>query len=581
MKFNLQKGSRSRVLAGLLVAIAAIFIVRLFYLQVIKYGYYRDLANSEQIKQLTIPASRGLVYALDGSTPVPLVLDQTVYRVEADPSEVDDQSKVVDSINSIAGGNTKSNFSDLLKVKGSLYAILATGLSLDQATKLKAVGLHGIILKAYSQRVYPEGGLAGQVLGFVNNAGVGNYGIEGGMNDELKGTDGLLKSVTDVADVPLTIGNQNIDKPAKNGQNVVLSIDRNIQSKVEQALADGLQRNHATNGSVLVLNPQNGQVLAMANLPSYDPATFNQVTDVANFNNNIISHPYEPGSDIKTFTMATGVDKNVVHASDTYNNTGSINVAGTVINNAEGDKYFGTINFQTALQYSLNTGFVTVAERLGDGSNINLNARNTMYDYFHNKFRLGQLTNIPLAGEQGGQIIAPDDPSGQGNAVRYSNMAFGQGMDVTMLQVASGFNAIVNGGTYYKPSIVAGSIDSDGNFNKQNIAAGTRILQQSTSDEVRQMIVTGRQTVFPGIDKAGYQVGGKTGTSQVAINGGYASDETVGTYLGFGGGNDAKYVIMVEVSGDHKILQGAKDAMPIFTDISNWLLDYLQVPPKG
>lgn len=95
------------------------------------------------------------------------------------------------------------------------------------------------------------------------------------------------------------------------------------------------------------------------------------------------------------------------------------------------------------------------------------------------------------------------------------------------------------------------------------------------------MIVTGRQTVFPGIDKAGYQVGGKTGTSQVAVNGGYATDETVGTYLGFGGGNEAKYVIMVEVSGDHKILQGAKDAMPIFTDISNWLLDYLQVPPKG
>jgi cell division protein FtsI/penicillin-binding protein 2 len=581
MDFHLQKGSRSRILAGLLLAIAAIFIVRLFYLQIIKYGYYKDLADQEQVKQLTIPAQRGMIYALDGTTPVPLVMNQTVYTVFADPTVVDDQQKVIDTLHDIAGGQTKANIANLLKVKNSRYQIIATDVSLSQTTKIKAVGLHGIGFQANSQRVYPEGGLAAQVLGFVNTDGVANYGVEQEMDQQLKGTDGLLKSVTDVADVPLTIGNQNIDKPAQNGENVVLSIDRNVQSKVEQALADGVKKDGATNGSVIVLNPQNGRVLAMANVPTYNPADYGRVTDAADFNNDVISHPYEPGSDIKTFTMATGVDKNVVHATDTYNNTGSINVAGTIINNAEGDKEFGNINFQTALEYSLNTGFVTVAERLGDGSNINLNARNTMYDYFHNKFQLGQLTGIPLAGEAAGQLISPDDPSGQGNAVRYSNMAFGQGMDVTMLQVASGFDAIVNGGTYYKPSIVAGSVDQDGTFTKTNPNGGTRILQQSTSDEVRQMIVTGRQTVFPGIDKAGYQVGGKTGTSQVAVNGGYASDETVGTYLGFGGGDSAQYVIMVEVSADHKIMQGAQNAMPIFTDISNWLLDYLQVQPKS
>lgn len=581
MDFNLQKGSRSRILAGLLLAIAAIFIVRLFYLQILQYGHYRDLANQEQIKQLAIPAQRGRIYALDGTSPVPLVMNETVYTVFADPTVVDNQTKVVDTIRSVAGGEAKSNIAALLKEKDSRYQILATGITLDQTKKIKAVGLHGIGFQAHSQRVYPEGGLAAQVLGFVNADGAGKYGLEGGMDSQLKGVDGQLKSVTDVADVPLTIGNQNIDTPAKNGTDVVLSIDRNIQSKVEQSLADGLKRNGATNGSVIVLNPQNGQVVAMANLPTYNPGSFNTVTNAADFNNDIISHPYEPGSDIKTFTMATGVDKNVVHAGDTYNNTGSIQVADITVNNASGDTKFGDITFQTALAYSLNTGFVTVAERLGDGSNITLAARNTMYDYFHNKFRLGQLTGIPLAGEAAGQVVAPDDPSGEGNAVRYSNMSFGQGMDVTMLQVASGFDAIVNGGTYYKPTLINGAVDGSGTVQKMATDAGTRILQQSTSDEVRNMIVTARQSVFPGIDKAGYQVGGKTGTSQVAINGGYANDETVGTYLGFGGGNDAKYVIMVEVSGDHKILQGARDAMPIFTDISNWLLDYLQVPPKS
>ncbi len=581
MKFELAYGSRSRILAGLLIAIAAIFVIRLFYLQIIQYGYYKSLADKEQIKQLDIPAQRGMIYALDGSRPVPLVMNQTVYTVFADPSVVDEPDKVVNTIKSIAGGNAKANVADLLKIKKSRYQILAKNVSLTQTKKIKEVGLHGIGFQANSQRVYPEGGLAGQVLGFVNTDGTPNYGIESGMNDQLKGKDGLLKSVTDVANVPLTIGNANIDKPAQNGENVVLSIDRNVQSKVEQALADGVKKAGATNGSVVVLNPQNGRILAMANVPTYNPANYNQVTDASYFNNNVISRPYEPGSDIKTFTMATGVDKNVVRANDTYNNTGSINVEGITINNASGDKRFGIITFQTALAYSLNTGFVTVAERLGDGSNITLNARKTMYNYFYDKFRLGQLTGIPLSGEAAGRIVSPNDPSGEGNAVRYSNMAFGQGMDVTMLQVASGFNAIVNGGTYYKPSIVAGSIGDDGTFSKVSPNSGTRILQQSTSDEVRQMVVTGRQTVFPGIDKAGYQVGGKTGTSQVAVNGGYANNETVGTYLGFGGGNQAQYVIMVEVSAPNKIIQGAQNAMPIFTDISNWLLDYLQVQPKS
>jgi len=583
MNFELQRGSRSRVLAALLLGIAGVFVIRLFYLQIIQYGYYRGLANAEQIKELTIPAQRGLIYALDGSTPVPLVMNETVYTVFADPTVVDNPSKVVSTIESIAGGEAMDNLSGLLAVKGSRYEVLAKGVTLAQTQKIKAVGLHGVGFQANSQRVYPEGTLAAQTLGFVNSDGQGNYGIEGGMNKQLAGTDGLLKSVTDVADVPLTIGNQNIDKPAQNGENVVLSIDRNIQSEVESALAAGVQKDGATYGSAIVVNPQNGRIMAMANVPSYDPAKYYNVTDAAAFNNDVISHPYEPGSDIKTFTMATGVDKGAVSANDTYNNTGSINVDGTIINNATGDKEFGNITFQTALAYSLNTGFVTVAERLGDGSNITYQARKTMYDYFTQHFHLGQLAGLPLQGEVAGQVISPDDPSGQGNAVRYSNMSFGQGMDVTMVQVASGFSAIVNGGTYYKPSIIAGTIDDDGNYTQTPTAPGEQVLKPSTSDEVRQMVITARHMVFPTIDPAGFehQVGGKTGTSQIAENGGYASDATVGTYLGFGGGDKAQYVIMIEVSGPHKIMQGAQNAMPIFTTISDWLLNYLEIAPKG
>lgn len=576
MKLDLLKGSRSRILAGLLIIITAVFIGRLFYLQVIQHEHYKALADAEQIKPLTIPAKRGLIYAMDGDTPVPLVLNETVYTLFADPSVVDDPDKVVEVVRRIAGGNTRSTIKELLERTDTRYQILATKLTRAQADKIKEESLSGIGFQANSQRVYPEGSLASQVLGFVDADGNGQYGIEGKLNEQLKGKDGLLKSVTDVNDVPLTIGDRNISEPAINGVNQVLTIDRNIQAKAQQALKDGLKRTGATNASMIVIDPQTGRVMAMANLPDYNPAKFNTVTNAARFNNNIISNPYEPGSDIKTFTMAVGVDKGVVKASDTFINTDSIRVEDRIITNAY-KGITGEITFQTALNWSLNTGFVTVAQRLGDGKSITTGARQTIYDYFYKRFGLGQLTGVELTNEQKGIVISPQEQ--EGNAVRYSNMVFGQGMDVTMIQVAAAFSSIINGGNYYKPTVLAGTLD-DGIFTQNEIAEPTTTLKKTTSDHIRQMTLTARQSSFPGIDKAGYQVGGKTGTSQVVENGVYSKTDTIGTYLGFGGGKTPRYVIMVEVSGKGKAFAGAQDAMPIFTEMSNWLLDYLKVQPQ-
>lgn len=579
MKFELLKGSRSRILAGIILVMAVLFVGRLFQLQVIQYSHYKSLADQSQIKQRVIPAERGLIYTLDDGEPEQLVYNQTVYTVFADPVMVKDGDAVIEAIKSIAGGNARPDLKALLARKETRYQILATKVTRTQVEKLKAADLQGIGFQAVSQRYYPEGALAGQVLGFVDADGNGRYGLEGGLDEALKGKDGLLKSVTDVADVPLTLGDQNIDQPAEQGKNVVLSIDRNIQAKVEQALLAGQERTGATYVSAVVMDPNNGQVMAMANLPSYNPGSYNTVTDAATFNNRVISNPYEPGSDIKTFTMATGVDKGVVRSTDTYVNTDQIKVDDiTIWNYTRG--HTGTITFQTALNWSLNTGFVTVAQRLGDGKNITRNARDTMYDYFHNKFRLGELTGIELAGEQKGMVIPPTET--EGNAVRYSNMAFGQGMTATMLQVTAGFGSIVNGGKYYKPTIIAGEIDKNGDY--QPVSAPSPVgttISESTSQHMREMIVSSRQGNFPGIDKPGYQVGGKTGTSQVAVPGGYSTTDTIASYVGFGGGSRSNYVIMVEVSADGRSMQGARDAMPIFTDISNWLLDYLKVVPNS
>ena len=582
MKSESLVGSRTRILAGLILIISAIFVLRLFYLQIIQHDHYVALAQEEQVKKDRLPASRGEIYALNGDTPVKLVMNETVYTVFVDPVTITEKDDVVDAMKSIAGGNVRKGFEDLLDKKETRYQIIATRVTRAQADKIKEKDLKGIGFMAVSQRVYPEGQMAAQTLGFVNAEGIGNYGIEGYMNDDLSGVDGRLETVTDVSDVPLTVGDRNIREPAVNGKNIVMSVDRNIQSKVEKALADGLQRTGATNASVVVMDPNTGKVMAMANLPTYSPSEYYKVTDGNLFNNSAISAPYEPGSDVKTYTMATAIDKGVAKADDTFYNTDYIKIDDRTISNATKGKT-GVITFQTALNWSLNTGFVTLAQRLGNGKEITYTARQTMYEYFHDRFRLGQLTGVELANEAKGIIISPDDPDG--NAVRYSNMSFGQGLDATMIQVSSGFSSIINGGNFYKPTIIAGYVNDEGKYveNSKPAAVSTGVVSVSTSAQMREMTHTGRVSSFPNADRPGYYVGGKTGTSQVVKNGVYADDETIATYLGYGGGdaNTPEYVIMVSVHGDHKVMQGARDALPIFTDISNWMLDYLKIQPKG
>jgi len=583
MELHFSQGSRAKNIAVVTLAAMAIFIVRLFYIQVVQHEKYVAQADQEQVKQFTLHAKRGEIYTMDGSTPAKLVMNQTVYTVWADPTEVTDKNAVISALNSIAGGNVRDNFAQYLDMSHSRYQVLATKVTMQQAEMLKKKRLAGIGFDGVSQRVYPEGQLASQVLGFVDANGEGKYGFEQANDAQLKGKDGLLKTVTDIRDVPLTVSDKNIRQPAVNGQNMVLTIDRNIQAETEQALADGVAKSGADHASAIVMDPQTGKVLAMANVPTYDPSQLNKVTDVAQLNNDIVSAPYEPGSDIKTFTVATGVDKGVITPGSTYNNTGQIKVDDITINNAtKTAAVTGNITMQTALNWSLNTGMVTIAERLGDGNYITRQARDTMYNYFYNRFRLGQATGIELANEQQGVIVSPADV--QGNAVRYSNMAFGQGMDVTMLQVASGFCSVINGGVYYNPTVINGTVSDDGVFTGAKNANKTAgVVTPATSQVVREMVHEAHYATYnphDGSDR--YFIGGKTGTSQTIKNGKYINDQTIGTYLGFGGAtaDNPRYVIMVEISDKDKSMGGGTDAKPIFNTISNWLINYLGLTPQ-
>ena len=579
------KGSRSKILAILVLSVMAIFVIRLFYVQIIMHAHYAEQADGEYIKQFVLHAQRGEIYAMDGDNPTerPLVMNERVYTVWADPAAVKDKAKIIETLNKVAGGNVRKDFGKYLDVENSRYQVLATKVSRTQAEMIKKEKLFGIGFDAISQRVYPEGQLASQVLGFVNAEGDGKYGFEQFNDEMLKGKNGTLKTVTDVRDVPLTIGDKNVRQPAVDGKNVVLTIDRNVQAMVEKTLADVAAKKGAKNVSAIVMNPNNGQIIAMANMPTYDSSKINEVTDVAVFNNGVISYPYEVGSVAKTMTVAMGLDKGVITPQTTYVNNGYVKVYDATINNADKSRKLGTITMQDALDWSLNTGMVDITARLGGDGSISAKSRSVMYDYFHNKFKLGTTTGVELAGEAAGTVISPDEV--QGNAVRYSNMSFGQGMDVTMVQTAAAFCSVVNGGTYYSPTVIGGYMEDD-KFKRIQVKSATKnVINANASAQAREMIHNAHYATYkPSNEREGYYIGGKSGTSQTIdpTTGKYRNDNTIATYLGFGGNDPAKpaYVIMTTVQGDGNF-GGGTDAKPIFNDISNWMLDYLKLQPKG
>ena len=573
--------SRTGLLAIILLGAMAIFVLRLFQLQILQHSEYVERARQSQQRSFVMPATRGEIYMMDGKVAVPVVLNQSAYTMIADPQTVksSERDEILSSLREIAGGEMSEDAEGQLKNEKSRYEVLARNLTRAQAEALKKKDFSGILYQQGSIRSYPEGKLGAHVLGFVNTEGKGQYGVEGGLDERLKGSDGLLRSVTDVRNVPLTVGKDNIRVEPKSGENIVLTIDRNIQSYAEEALKSGLDKASATEGSVLIMNPNTGQVLAMANYPTYDPAEYSKVEDASVFMNQTTMVPNEMGSIMKSFTIATGLDKGAITPQSTYMNTDCIEVADrTMCNSTKG--LGGVTDIQGIITNSLNVGTITVGRRLGNGSQIDLSARQILYEYYHDRFGLGEKTGIEIAEEQG-YIYPPD--SVEGNEVRYSAMTYGQSMTLTMIQVATGFCSIVNGGQYYQPTLLDGTMDESGNLTPSQHKPIRQTISEQTSAEVRQLLYTARSSTWLGKeDKAGYTVGGKTGTSETVVDGKYTQTETSATYIGYGGTDAPEYVIMVRVAAPGKglNLEGGLHAGPIFTEISNWMIDYMKLAPR-
>lgn len=562
-----------------LIAAVALILVQLFIIQIVEHDDWVKKAEEAHIVQQTVKAERGEIYMMDGDEPTVVVMNETVYTVIVDPM-LADPSETEKVLKELAGDKLTAEFSDVFSDRTRRYYIVAKGVKRAAAEKIRTAALIGVYLKEGNARVYPEGQLASSLLGFVNQDGEGQYGVEQALDEELSGEDGLLKTVTDVNNIALSIGDDNIRVPAKDGKNVVLSIDRNVQHQLEKVLNEQLVSSGATHAAGLVMDPQNGEVWALANVPTYDAANYANVEDASVFVNVPLEAAYEPGSMCKTFSFSAAIDQGKMTPTTTYNNTGSLVIDGWNIENAYKGMY-GNITMQTGLNYSLNTSSMTALMLLGgDASQITQNGKNLLYQYYHDRFGFGEYTGIELV-EAAGSITEPSAADAYNS--RYANMTFGQGMNITMMQLAAAFSSVVNGGQFYRPTVVAGEVTSTGDFLYQDSPESVRqTISAETSNTMRQMLYETRSYKrTTGVDKAGYYVGGKTGTSQGIKDGAYTFDETIGNYVGFGGasGRMPQYVIMVKIWGDGLKMEGEKDAMPMFDKMSSFMIKYLQIEP--
>ena len=571
---------RIKILQSVVLAAFAIIAVRLFFIQVVEHDEWVSKANEQHTLLETIVAKRGEIYMMDNNEPVAIVLNQTTYQIIIDPA-ITQKEDIKAALETYAKDYIAADLDNIYGQEGLRYAIVAKNVPRDIAEKIADQGVATVWFQKNNQRVYPEGELASGLLGFVNADGLGQYGVEGSLNNILSGQDGLLKTTADVNNVALSIGNDNIKIPAEDGKNIVLSVDRGLERGVEEIAMEHINSTAATNAAALIMNSNTGEVIAMANLPNYNPGDYGKVTDASAYINYTTEVPYEPASVCKNFAFSAAINEGVMTSDTTYFNQGYEIIDGWRIQNAEQrSSLYGTITMKRALYWSLNTGSIYALKLLGGNPNeITQAGREKLYDYYYNKFRLGQATGIELIEAEG---FIPDPNEGWGRDSVYANMTFGQNLGVTMIQTATAFSAVVNGGYWRTPTVVKGYYEN-GEVVPSRDAIEDKILSDETSAMMRDMLINNRDyKVRGGIDRPGYAIGGKSGTAQVIKDGAYddTMSETVGTYIGFVGpeGELPKYTIMVKMWGDGQALDGGI-ASYLFDDLSNYLINYLKIKP--
>ena len=548
---------RLYLLGGSLIFWCAIICLRLVYLQVFRYGEFEQRAQHQQQRTIDVSPKRGIIYDRHGNE---LAMSIQVDSAFAVPSEIPDLGNTIHLVSHVTGADPRVLLADCRAHK--TFCWIARKADADVIDRLKALNLQGIHYQKESKRFYPKRELAAQVLGYVGTDDAGLSGIEREYNDELRGKPGSMLVSVDAR--KKWFGR--IEKEPEPGDNVVLTIDEKIQYIAERELEQGMQDTHAIAGTVIVENPHTGEVLALANRPTFNPNVRKEIRNEA-LTDRAVSDVYEPGSTFKLVTISAALQEKLTNPQEVFDcQMGSILFNGRRIHDS---RPHGLLTVTDVLAESSDVGAIKIALRLGD---------DRFYKYIR-AYGFGQLTGIELPAETRGLTKPPS----RWSKVSIAAISMGQEIGISPLQLSALVSTFANDGEYLSPRIVAATTEPQNApqtiaFHPQN---ERRIISPMTAAEMRQMMQavvlhgTGRKAVLDG-----YSSAGKTGTAQKVdpATGAYSHTKYIGSFAGFAPINNPAIVVVVILDSAVGLHQGGQVSAPIFRRVAQQTLEYLHVP---
>jgi cell division protein FtsI/penicillin-binding protein 2 len=539
---------------------------RLTYWQVLGAAPLQKKAAEQHALDEPVPATRGTIRDVNGDL---LAGNMIVDYVYAQPNQIRGPEEVAAKLAPVLEVPAES-LVPLLSDRKRQYIRLLGGRKLppeksDEVAKLR---IPGIFLEQTTRRIYPENQLAAHLLGFVDGDNQGWYGLEGQYAAELAGQPGHIRAERDTAGNEIGFSDRQWQAP-KDGVNVVLTIDRTIQYIAERELDRAIVQHRASGGTVIVMQPHTGAVLAMASRPAFDPNRYEEFAARTElFANPAVTFQYEPGSTFKLFTMAAALNERLVTPETTYNDSGALSLGGYTIRNWDG-KANGVTTMVQLLEKSSNIGASWVAFRTG---------KERFYKYIA-AFGFGQPTGIDLQGEATGTV--KDPTSKDWYEVDLATNSFGQAVSVTPIQMVTAVSAIANGGMLMRPYVVDQVVDPHtGKVQKAQPQIVRQVISRETAATLRTMMVSAvengetRGTLVPG-----FKVGGKTGTASIPIAGGYDPNWTIASFVGLAPSDDPQFVVLVKIDRPQDEPWGSLIAKPAFGIIAQELTRYMKLRP--
>ena len=536
------------------LGLLAIALMRATYLGAVKAGSLQQAAVSQQITQNVVPAARGMITDRNG---VQLALSQSADDIIADPYLIKNPTKAAGQLAPLLGKPVLPVLAALTKPHTG-FVYLAHLLPADRATQIVKLQINGISTVPETTRVYPRSWTASQLLGGVHLNGQGDGGLEYQYNSVLQGVSGVRRIVNDAVGQPISINDVRHMQP---GKTLKLTLDGALQDEVEQVLA-GVGAQYSPKGATaIVMNPNTGAILALANWPRVDANNPGASPGWADADR-AVNYNYEPGSTFKAITVAGALQDGVVTPSTQFNVPSVLQVADRQIHDAEshGDE---TLSVAQILKVSSNIGADEIGMKLGA----------TRFSYWVNRFGFGSRTGVDLPGEDSGIILPLSKYSGSS----MGNLPFGQGESVTPIQMATAYSAIANGGILRPPHIV-GAIGGK----PTRLPTGHRVISPTTAAELRDMLrgVLADGGTASGAAIKGYDLAGKTGTANVVVGGKYSSSQFIASFIGMVPASAPKLVVAVMVDEPNGSIYGGSVAAPAFQKIVGWAVPYLGISPR-